>query len=220
MELLGIVFTGGEGPQPQVIRRLIDEEVKDKLLVAADSGLAAVESAGLKPDWIIGDMDSLDDESRLDAYPPERVIRHQPEKDYTDTELAFSLAVENDCDEMWIIGGGGGRIDHLFAIRSIFERDIYPCRWVTDAADIYCIDADTAKNKLSLSLKKGSPVSLFPLGNGPWEAESGGLKWPLKNLHWDRGFFGISNAASYGDFFIEALKGKFMVILPEMLCLL
>ena len=217
--MLGIIFTGGECPSERIIKRLIEQEaamqsIEGALLAAADSGLSAAENAGLKPDWIIGDMDSLDDPARLSAYPPERVIRHAADKDYTDTELAFLHLSEKGCDEIWIIGGGGGRIDHLFAIRSLFEREVFPRRWVTDAADIRCIDAETAQNTLSASLEKGAPVSVFPLGNGPWEADSGGLKWRLAGLPWERGFFGLSNAALEGDFFIRAKAGRFMAVLP------
>ena len=211
--MLGIIFTGGEGPQAELVRRLFESEAKGALVVAADSGLAAAQGAGLSPDWIIGDMDSIDDDSRLSALPPERVIRYEQDKDYTDTELAFLFAFENGCDEIWIIGGGGGRIDHLFAIRSLFERDVFPLRWITDAADIRCLDA-AVKNELFLVLQKGAVVSVFPLGRGPWEAESEGLKWPLAGLPWDRGFFGLSNTVPDGVFSVKAREGRFMLILP------
>jgi thiamine pyrophosphokinase len=212
--LLGIIFTGGESPPSGIIRRLVEREAKDALLVAADSGLAAAESAGLRPDWIIGDMDSLDDPSRLSAYSEQSVIRHAADKDYTDTELAFSHLTEKGCEQIWIIGGGGGRIDHLFAIRSLFEREVFPRRWITESADIRCIDASAAQNELSLKLEKGAVVSVFPLGAAPWKAESSGLKWQLAGLPWDRGFFGLSNIAVDGDFSIKAQTGRFIVILP------
>ena len=211
--MLGIIFTGGEGPWVELVRRLFEREAKDALVVAADSGLAAAQGAGLSPDWIIGDMDSIGDDSRLSAMPPERVIRYEHDKDYTDTELALLLAFENGCDEIWIIGGGGGRIDHLFAIRSLFERDVFPLRWITDAADIRCLEA-AAKSELSPVLQRGAAVSVFPLGSGPWEAESEGLKWPLAGLPWDRGFFGLSNVAPDGKFYVRVREGRFMLILP------
>lgn len=209
--MFGIVFTGGERAPAFLIRRLL--EGKKAITAAADSGLACAEEAGIKPDFIIGDMDSVD-VSRLDAYPPHCVMRYEHDKDFTDTELALRAVIEKGCDEIWIVGGGGGRIDHLFALRSLFEREIFPRRWLTQAADIRCIDAQTEVKTLCEKLKKGSLVSVFPLGSGNWEAKSEGLKWPLEGLAWDRGFFGISNVAPLGDFSISAEKGRFMVILP------
>jgi thiamine pyrophosphokinase len=181
------------------------------LVLAADSGLTAAEDAGLRPDWIVGDMDSLDDPGRLTKYPPERVRLFRADKDYTDTELALNCLWEQGCGETWILGGGGGRIDHLFAVRALFERERSPGRWITRAEDIRCLGPGEI---LVLSMAPGSIVSLFPLAAGPWEAESSGLKWPLKGLAWDRGSFGVSNTAPEGDFSVRVIQGRFMVITP------
>ena len=209
-EMLGIIFTGGLGPDSQIVKKLLETEAKDALIVAADSGLVAAKKAGIEPDWVIGDFDSLDDLSMLNALPKERVIRLLHEKDCTDTEAAVSLVKEKGCNCFWIIGGGGGRIDHLFGIRSIFEKDFFPSRWITDSADIWCVDKE-----ICLSLEKEAVVSVFPLGSGPWEAKSSGLKWQLEGLPWNRGFFGLSNVAVDGKFSIEVKSGRFMVILPN-----
>jgi thiamine pyrophosphokinase len=216
--MLGIVFIGGEGPGPEWCRSLITANAA-ALIAAADSGLEAAEQAGFRPDWIVGDMDSLDDTARLEKYPQDRILRYTADKDYTDTELALSLLWEKGCDEIWLVGGGGGRTDHLFAIRSLFEREFFPARWITAADDIYCLEAvrETAQKlagELSLSPVAGSIVSVFPLGDGPWQVKSSGLKWPLDGVYWDRGFAGISNVARDGDFSIRAEQGRFMVIAP------
>ena len=210
--MLGIIFTGGESPPAQVARRVVDQAGRP-LLIAADSGLKVVESAGLRAGWIIGDMDSLDDASKLSEYPPQRVIRHVHDKDSTDTELAFSLAIDKGCDVIWLIGGGGGRMDHIFGIRCLFERERFPIRWITDREDIRCIDA-AGPDELDCRFEKNSVVSVFPLGDGCWKAKSSGLKWPLDGVLWNRGFFGLSNVAVDGNFSIKAESGRFMVILP------
>jgi len=208
---LGIVFTGGEGPEPQAIRGLLDGEA---LIVAADSGLALAEAANIKPDWIVGDMDSLDNGNRLSHYPKERVICYPVDKDYTDTEIALALLWEKGCKDAWIIGGGGGRLDHLFGIRDLFERERYPCRWITANEDIFCVDGGDKKNGfLKLAIKQGRLVSVFPLGAGPWKVQSKGLKWDLGSARWERGLFGLSNVAIADEIEISAKQGRFMVIL-------
>jgi len=214
MRSTGIVFTGGEGPPPQAIRRLLDGVLgENALLVAADSGIILAEAAGLKPDWIIGDMDSLDSEQRLRSYPAERVIRHPADKDFTDTELALALLWDKGCDEAWIAGGGGGRIAHLLGIRDLFERDWFPRRWLTAAEDIYCIEGET---DLTVAIEQGGVVSVFPLGGGPWKARSAGLKWPLDNVPWKRGLYGLSNVATESEMTINAQQGRFMIIMEGM----
>jgi thiamine pyrophosphokinase len=210
----GIGFIGGEGPGAKLSAALAGEA---DLIAAADSGLMAAEAAGLRPDWIVGDMDSLDEPRRLDRYPPDRVFRGCRDKDETDTELLLSLLWEKGCDEVWLLGGGGGRMDHLLAIQTLFEREKSPDRWITAGEDVRLV-----REGLSLSigpeppgaLPPGRLVSVFPLGTGPWEAESRGLKWPLAGLPWKRGFFGLSNLAPGGGFEIRALGGFFLVIMP------
>jgi thiamine pyrophosphokinase len=162
-------------------------------------------------------MDSLDELRRLDRYPPDRVLRGCRDKDETDTELLLSLLREKGCDEVWLAGGGGGRMDHLLAIQALFEREKSPHRWITAGEDVRLVREGFSLNiepESSALLPWGCLVSVFPLGTGPWEAESRGLKWPLAGLPWKRGFFGVSNMAPGGGFEIRAVRGFFLVIMP------
>jgi thiamine pyrophosphokinase len=212
--LRGIGFIGGEGPGAKLSAALAREA---DLIAAADSGLMAAEAAGLRPDWIVGDMDSLDELRRLDRYPPDRVLRGCRDKDETDTELMLSLLWEKGCNEVWLVGGGGGRLDHLLAIRALFEREKSPQRWITAGEDVRLVREGFSLNiepELPAVFSGGRLVSVFPLGTGPWEAESRGLKWSLAGLPWKRGFFGVSNTAPGGGFEIRAVRGFFLVIMP------
>ncbi|MDR2097315.1 MAG: thiamine diphosphokinase, partial [Spirochaetaceae bacterium] len=158
----GLVFIGGEAPGRETCRRLAREA---DLIAAADSGLICAEEAGIRPDWIIGDMDSIDDKSRLDNYPPDRVLRFPAAKDFTDTELAVNLLLEKGCGEISIAGGGGGRLDHIFAIAAMFEREKPPCRWFTKNENIFLVSGE-----FHCQIPEGGLVSVFPLGDGPWKA--------------------------------------------------
>lgn len=80
------------------------------LIIAADGGLKHLENAGIEPDIIIGDFDSL---GRIpDA---ENVIKLNPVKDITDMNAAAEIGIEKDYSEFHIFGGCGGRIDHTIA---------------------------------------------------------------------------------------------------------
>jgi thiamine pyrophosphokinase len=102
-------------------------------------------------------------------------------------------------------------MDHIFALRSLFERERCPDRWVISGMDMYCLNEG---NALSLKLLPESLVSVFPLGAGPWRANSLSLKWGLDDLIWNRGMAGLSNVAVEGRFSIRVLQGRFMVMVP------
>ena len=80
------------------------------LVIAADGGLATLESLGIAPDVILGDFDSL---GRIPD--GEGVILHPVEKDDTDTMLAVKYALEKGYKDIWICCALGGRLDHLMA---------------------------------------------------------------------------------------------------------
>ena len=81
------------------------------LKIAADSGYSTAKKLGIVPDIIVGDFDSLRDPLPSGA----QVIRVPAEKNVTDTMLACMTAVEHGAKDILIVGGTGGRVDHLFS---------------------------------------------------------------------------------------------------------
>jgi thiamine pyrophosphokinase len=148
----------------------------------------------------------------LDAIPPERIIRFSPEKDDTDTEIALSTAGSRGADYLIIAGGGGGRLDHLLAVTSLFARKETPREWHTLNESIYYLDKDTSA---IFGVAFGATVSVFPAGGGGSEdMSSTGLKWPLEGLRWAEGYFGISNESTGEKICISAGSNALLVILP------
>jgi thiamine pyrophosphokinase len=207
MEALGIllamrafVFTGGEAP---AAARVLPELIAGDLLVAADSGLLTIKAFGLEPDLIIGDMDSLPDQAMLEGYPRERVKRHGRNKDESDTELAYGAALEAGADEISIVGGGGGRLDHLLGILCLFERVKGPAAWYLPQGKAWRVEGREV-----FSSAPGEPISFFPLGSTPLRMESEGLRWPLSGLEFARGFMSLSNEASGESVSLKVISGK------------
>lgn len=86
------------------------------LMIAADSGMEFFYRNGLVPDVIVGDFDSVK-EGVLEYFrknnPDIKVMKFQPEKDETDTELALRTAMEAGCEKIWLLGATGTRLDHV-----------------------------------------------------------------------------------------------------------
>ncbi len=84
---------------------------EEDFLIAADKGYAALRDAGIAPDLILGDFDSL-------GYTPEgaNVLSHSPIKDDTDLLLAIRWAMERGWRRFVIYGAlGGARLDQTVA---------------------------------------------------------------------------------------------------------
>lgn len=70
------------------------------LVLAADAGYLACRQAGITPDLLLGDFDSMDQPADFD-----HVCRVPVEKDDTDTMLAVKTGLEQGCGEFYIYGG-------------------------------------------------------------------------------------------------------------------
>jgi thiamine pyrophosphokinase len=200
----GLLVIGGAAPAPG---ELLLCARGMHLVIAADSGYDHCRAAGLVPDLVVGDMDSLSDPDALERLPAARVMRFPRDKDETDTEIGMRLLLEKGCTRITIAGGGGGRIDHLLGIAGLFERERPPVRWVTDREDMHLVEGE-----LFLEGCRGATVSVFPLGAGAGDMRSEGLFWPLSGLEFARGSAGISNRAVADRIRITVGNGRLLVI--------
>ena len=188
-----LIFTGGERVLPQHYRPLL---TINSLLIAADSGYLYYED-GLTFDYAIGDFDSAP------AAKAKQIISYPPNKDYTDTELAVQLAVSKGFSQIYLIGGSGGRLDHLMAnYRLLYSYPI--TQWLTAHEHINVVSDE-------LTWQSQEVVSL--IGNEESQiAECTGLKWPLNGLNFAKQS-SISNQTT-GRFSLKMAKGKLIVIRP------
>lgn len=111
--MTAILICGGS--LPAGFLREVREEYPDAVVYAVDGGLAVADETGLVPDYLIGDFDTAEDDL-VARYESRCVtIRHKPEKDATDTELAIDEAIERGADRILLLGATGSRMDHTMA---------------------------------------------------------------------------------------------------------
>lgn len=208
MSRAALLVVGGDGPS----RASMEARLKRFAFVcAADSGFDLARSWGVEPDLVVGDMDSVSDPASLSSC--REVIVHPRDKDDTDTELGLAELRRRGFDRIAVAGGGGGRLDHLLAIRALFERPDGPDEWYT-ASELVVRLAE----KGNFSAPRGSTVSVFPLSRGCSGMHSAGLKWPLDSLSWDAGAFGISNVTIGDAFSVDPGPNPILVVAPLEAC--
>ena len=72
----------------------------------------------MKPDYILGDFDSIDKEALqyYESQPDTKIRRYQPEKDATDTAIGMELALKWAATGFFFWVQTGGRLNHYMGI--------------------------------------------------------------------------------------------------------
>jgi thiamine pyrophosphokinase len=180
-------------PTPRLRARLA--AVADPFVVAADDGATTALRFGLRPDVVIGDLDSLAPATLAQLRARGTPIDIFPrDKDATDGQLAVERALQVDPRELLLLGFlGGPRLDQALANVLLLSRV---------AARTFLLDAQNEAVLLcpgqahTWQPEAGEVISLLPLGGDADGVHTTGLRWPLSG---GRLLFGdtrgVSNAA-------------------------
>ncbi len=117
-----VIISGGKEPSKDLLYR----EIKDvDMIIGADKGCEVLYKYNIKPDYILGDFDSAN-EDIIKSIETKALgkIKFKREKDYTDTELAYNLAVEKGADEIILLGATGTRYDHALSNFGLMLRGL------------------------------------------------------------------------------------------------
>lgn len=115
-----LIVSGGKAPSEEILLK----EVKDaEFIIGADKGCEVLYKYEITPDVILGDFDSADMKI-INAIEKKakKKIKFKKEKDYTDTEIAFNLALENNPDEIVLLGATGTRYDHSLSNIGLLKK--------------------------------------------------------------------------------------------------
>ncbi len=200
-----LVIVGGGDFDAGLLRRLAGEGA---LVVGADGGADAAFAAGVTPELVIGDLDSLSD---AEAWRGRARVLRIDEQETTDFEKCL-YSVE--APVTIALGMTGRRFDHTLAALHAATRYGAARRIVlVDAVDA----ALSLAGPLELDLPAGTRVSVHPLQEVRF-AHSDGLIYPLDGLTLAPGVrTGTSNAATGGMVRIEPEmdeNGVWLLVLP------
>ena len=199
------IYTGGA-----VRAEFITEHPKaDDLCIAADQGYHTAKALGERIDLLLGDFDSIGSVPGDEGMEIQRV---PAEKDYTDTQLAVEIALERGADEIIIIGGLSGRLDHTLSTLAILED--------LNTRGVYCTITDGQNRarymKSTSTLIARSPykyLSLIAADEVVKGVDIEGCKYPLKKATLRRSHqFAVSNEITGNVAFISVKKGGVFII--------
>jgi thiamine pyrophosphokinase len=203
-----IIFCGGGASRLEI------EVPPDVFVVAADSGLAEANRLGVRVDLLVGDMDSVlpDD---LQAYERSGgdVQRHPEDKDATDLDLAITAATVAGAARLTVVGGDGGRFDHLLGNALLLAAPRYAAveiDGVFGGARVHVV-----RERRDLTGSPGELVSLFAPGGPARGVGTEGLRWPLEHATLEPGSsLGISNRFLAERAGVTVAEGVVLVVRP------
>jgi thiamine pyrophosphokinase len=185
------------------------------MVIAADSGLDRARESGFSVDLVVGDLDSISADGRLDAEERGTPIeRHPVYKDATDMELALEAARRQGAKRVIVIGGHGGRQDHYLANALLLPSPAFAdldIEWRAGRARLYAVH-----RALDLTGRVGHSVTLLAVGGQACGVTTSGLRWNLHGEDLQPGSTrGVSNEFLTEDVSITLESGTLLVVLPD-----
>lgn len=172
MKTAYVFFNGQLEGSREFYITLIDEKKGD--IYCADGGANHLEALGIFPLEIWGDLDSVTKEI-IEKYRNNnvRIKKFPKDKDYTDGELILQHISKLSYDEIIIIGGLGGRIDHLLTNLNLIFK-FKNLKFVTEKERIFSIE-----KKAELTGLRGKTISFVPFSEKVEGLTLEGFKYPL-----------------------------------------
>lgn len=199
-----VIFLNGDPPH-NILKRL---KLKGKLLICADGAANYLLEYSIKPDVILGDLDSIKLEV-LQAFKKQHVnILKIEEQETTDFEKALLFAKKNLVKEITVVGAISNRPDHTLNNFSVMKRyyKTFDIRILEKEFEIYYI-----KNRTEFNYKKGYVISFMPMPNASGIITTG-LQYPLNNETLQFGVReGTLNIASSNRVSISFKKGNLLL---------
>ena len=204
-----LIVCNGEAPTHQLMH---DEYHEHSALIAADGGAKSISEYGLKPDVVIGDMDSYHDTLHTDDVH----ILEDTDQETNDLEKALYYAKANNYMDCTILGATNQRIDQTLKNLSVlkqfhpyFDQLIMKDRY----GDLFLLPKEYHPN-----LPIGTTVSLFPLSGKVTGIFLKGFRYPLHGETLENGVRdGTSNVVTKPDALITYECGDLLMFIyrPE-----
>ena len=218
MKNIRAVLLSGGNIQSDFALAFLQEQKYDKI-IAVDKGLEFCHRHRILPHGIVGDFDSAP-EGLLKEYEnrPEILVRRlNPQKDDSDTQSAFHLAVEMGAKEIGILGGTGTRLDHVLANLELLSYGL------SLGVHSYLVDAHNyiwaADRPVTLRRERqwGKYVSMFALGEPVEGLTLRGFVYPLQNYRLTSRDCGltVSNEIAEEEAVITFEKGCLLLVMSR-----
>ncbi|MBC8376335.1 MAG: thiamine diphosphokinase [FCB group bacterium] len=193
-----LIVLAGNPPSEALLKT---EMMAADLVCAVDGGFNVFQKYKLNPDLILGDMDSAKFENigSIEVIP-------LLDQDRTDLQKTLDYIFKShSVKSVILLGAGGARTDHLLhnllicasidkSVKIIFKNELSDKRDVS----LELIRRITPESDFDLPVKKGTTLSILPIGNFSG-LSSEGLVWEIEDRDHSDGFISQSNVTNKDD---------------------
>ena len=202
-----LIVGNGEPPSKELFDHLMQD---GPLLLGADGGANTAAGYGYAPDFIVGDLDSVREESKA-GVAADHLVLVDAENTGTDLQKVLRQAIKLGVTEAVLVGFSGGRTDHMLwnlSLLKTFGEKLH-LRMVDDYCDIRLIC-----ERICFRASIGQKLSLCPL-TGPVEGiKTAGLRFPLHGETLSPGIRdGISNEVVSNPVEVRVGQGDLLLCL-------
>lgn len=174
-----VIVTGGSAPSKKLLLDFISSE---DYIIGVDKGCDTLYKYNIKPSLVLGDFDSIDP-SILTEYKNQNIqmIKFNPEKDYTDTDLAYEKAKEVNPSKIIIFGATGSRMDHTLGNIGILLKSVregYKTEILDDNNRMFIVNKES-----TFSGKYGDIISFHAVSDVVTNFNISGGKYDLVNYN-------------------------------------
>lgn len=206
-----VVLAGGDPvllPLPRPLPHPID------LVIAADGGYHAAATLAVPVDVLVGDLDSVSADGLATARAAgTRIERHPVDKDRTDLALALDAVTADGPAEVLLIGGHGGRLDHLLANVALLAAPEYGTLRITALLGPAVVTV--LRDRATLLGRPGELVSLLAMHGPAHGVTTTGLRFPLAQATLPVGSsLGVSNEFTGSHATVTVSDGVLVVVQP------
>ena len=204
------VFLNGVPDPPDLLREVAG---RADLVVAADGGARHALEAGIVPDVVVGDMDSLGEEGAREAEERGALLeRHPVRKDKMDGHLAVLAAGDRGATAADLLCAGGGRTSALFAVPHVLlaaERAGLRAVLTAGWGRAFVVEDGSR----TVAGKPGDGVSVFPFAGPAVGVTLEGFEYPLREARLEVGdTLGFHNELVGGEGRVSVGRGALLVI--------
>ena len=179
------------------------------LIVAADGGANSCAELDLKPNYIVGDLDSVTEKTR--RYFSDTTVIPMIDQNFSDLQKAIAFTLTRDPKRLLVFAAFGKRGDHTFSnllVASELKTDV-PVEMLDDWGKLTWLKS----GKHQLSGIPGQAISLFSI-HPLLHLSISGFKFNLDDAHFETSFNGTSNQFDKEIVQIEFTGGPLFVYQP------